>query len=328
MASNKMKTKIAVYGTGNYAYALVKWIQYRKIAVSIMFFIQSSLDKDKFLDIPIYSYKHIESEPDIDYLVLAVSDKYMEEVRKNLQTLQMIDGIQSRIVTIDEFKKAMGHEEDVPIVIEEKQDVGLLERIGSNYGGYWIVPTMLRESPVVFSFGIGEEISFDLGMIEKFGAKVYAFDPTPKAISFMQQYRDNGRIVFAPVGIATSDGTAMFYLPKNTEYVSGSQDSREELEAVPIEVAMNSFSTIIKKLGIKEEIDIVKMDIEGSEFDVLPDVLNCSNVDIRQILVEFHERFYPDGISKKNKVLKLLISKGYNLAFEDRLEYTMTFIKE
>jgi len=33
---------------------------------------------------------------------------------------------------------------------------------------------------VVYSLGIGEDISFDLALIEKYGARVHAFDPTPK----------------------------------------------------------------------------------------------------------------------------------------------------
>jgi len=33
---------------------------------------------------------------------------------------------------------------------------------GSPYGGFYVDPTLLDENSVVYSFGIGEDISFDL----------------------------------------------------------------------------------------------------------------------------------------------------------------------
>ena len=60
-----------------------------------------------------------------------------------------------------------------------------LQRIGSEYGG-WIVPTaLLREDWICYCGGVGEDITFDLGLIERYGCTVHAFDPTPRAISFV-----------------------------------------------------------------------------------------------------------------------------------------------
>ena len=36
------------------------------------------------------------------------------------------------------------------------------------------------------SGGVGEDASFDLGIIERFGCSVFAFDPTPRAIAFAE----------------------------------------------------------------------------------------------------------------------------------------------
>ena len=44
----------------------------------------------------------------------------------------------------------------------------------------------------------------------------------------------------------------------------------------------------MRELG-RDHIDVLKMDIEGSEYGVLEDVLY---LDIRQLLVEVHQRFF------------------------------------
>ncbi|SDA41586.1 methyltransferase, FkbM family [Butyrivibrio sp. INlla18] len=320
-----MKKRIAIYGTGSYSERLLKWIQYRNIDVDICFFIQSKVDELSFFDRPIYSCSKIKD--DFDYLIIAVSDKYKLQVLDNLEAIDIYEKIKEKIVSIDEFKILAGWNEDVLVDVPIQWVSDGLEKVGSDYGGYWIDRNVLGEKPIVLSFGIGEEISFDLEMINKFDAQIYAFDPTPKAIHFMEQYKANENISFFPYGIAKEEGEASFYLPKNKEYVSGALDTREELEVIPITVQMKTYSSIVSELVAGSTIDVIKMDIEGSEFDIIPEILNSKDNSVKQIVVEFHERFYPDGISKKNKVLKLLNEKSYLLAYNDEKEFTMSFVK-
>ena len=66
-----------------------------------------------------------------------------------------------------------------------KRVAGLV-RIGSDYGG-WIVPTsLLSRDSVCYCVGVGEDISFDLGLIRQFRCQIYAFDPTPRAKAFVE----------------------------------------------------------------------------------------------------------------------------------------------
>ena len=50
--------------------------------------------------------------------------------------------------------------------------------LGTTYGGYAVVPAALGPESIVYSFGVGQDASFDLALIERFGATVHAFDPT------------------------------------------------------------------------------------------------------------------------------------------------------
>ena len=61
-----------------------------------------------------------------------------------------------------------------------------VERIGSVYGGGWVVPDRLDSSSLVLSFGIGEDITFDAMLIERTGCRVVGFDPTPRSAAWVR----------------------------------------------------------------------------------------------------------------------------------------------
>jgi len=67
----------------------------------------------------------------------------------------------------------------------------------------------------------------------------------------------------------------------------------------------------MKELGHKY-IDILKMDIEGAEYDVINE-MSKSDIRPQQILVEFHHRFQGVGIRETIKAIRRLKIMGYNL---------------
>lgn len=52
--------------------------------------------------------------------------------------------------------------------------------LGTKYGGWAFDEKLAGPSPVVYSFGLGEDISWDAAMIEKYNVRLFGFDPTPK----------------------------------------------------------------------------------------------------------------------------------------------------
>ena len=56
-------------------------------------------------------------------------------------------------------------------------------RFGTDYGGYLLPENIkLDSNSIVYSIGIGEDISFDATLSAKYNCKVYMFDPTPRSI--------------------------------------------------------------------------------------------------------------------------------------------------
>ncbi|MCX6262782.1 MAG: hypothetical protein NTY95_18425, partial [Bacteroidia bacterium] len=57
---------------------------------------------------------------------------------------------------------------------------------GNRYGGFYVCPEFLNRNSIIYSFGIGEDISFDKAMIENHDCQVFGFDPTPKSINWVK----------------------------------------------------------------------------------------------------------------------------------------------
>jgi FkbM family methyltransferase len=196
---------------------------------------------------------------------------------------------------------------------------------GNSYGGFYLNPDLIDENSVIYSFGIGKDISFDRKVMRKHRCKVFGFDPTPKSIDYINGIRISPLFHFFPFGISTSTKMEDFYLPKN-KAVSGSVIMSDFTDREKtIRVQMKTFSDIVAELG-HEKIDVVKMDIEGLEYEVIESILK-SGVQIRQFLVEFHDRMFDDEKVKSKQTVDLLSHYGYKL-FAVSLSYEeVSFIK-
>lgn len=180
-----------------------------------------------------------------------------------------------------ELRALVGHEVSIPIRLKCPR-----ARLGSAYGGWWIRSDILGPHSIVYSVGIGRDISFDVSLIQRYGLTVHAFDPTRKCRDWLRSQQLSPSFVFTGIGLADYDGRGSFVLRSRPDWdnyelnapVSGAFDC-EELPVARLVTLMRLFG--------HERIDVLKLDIEGTEYDVIKDVLS-SNLDIRQILVEFH----------------------------------------
>ncbi len=184
-----------------------------------------------------------------------------------------------------------------------------LERHGSIYGGWTIDPTGLDAGSIVYSFGAGQDISFDLSLIAAFGCQVYAFDPTPRSIAWIEDQDLPPGFHFFPFGIAAHDGQATFNPPLNRDHISYTILPRPETAHEAIQVPVYRLRTIMQRLG-HEHIDLLKMDVEGAEYALLEE-MGQSDLAIGQLLVEFHHRFAAVGWRQTAAALKTLDRAGY-----------------
>ncbi|NEN22719.1 FkbM family methyltransferase [Cryomorpha ignava] len=217
--------------------------------------------------------------------------------------------------------------------IDEKKIAHLIKKVdcdhkwyGNNYGGFYINPVLLNSNSIIYSFGIGKDISFDKTCMKNHKCKIFAFDPTPKSINFIGKQNLPDSFTFFSYGITESEsGVFNFHLPENPKGVSGSLVESDAVSADnSIEVEMKSFDDIVNELGHKH-IDVIKMDIEGSEYTVLEKILN-SEVTIDQMLIEFHDRLFDQENYRSKQIVEKLNNTGYAVFASSNTYEEVSFI--
>jgi FkbM family methyltransferase len=188
-----------------------------------------------------------------------------------------------------------------------------MERFGSDYGGYFLDPFLVRSDSVVYSLGIGEDISFDLSLIERFGVSVEAFDPTPKVKTWLLSQTIPPQFHFHAVGVAGRDGHETFYLPPKEDWVSHSVVPARQFRRDSVRLPVMRLSTAMRLQG-HDRIDLLKMDIEGAEYAVIEEILS-EKIQIKQLLIEFHHRLTSLGTQKTKQALALLEKCGLRISF-------------
>lgn len=146
-----------------------------------------------------------------------------------------------------------------------------LERLGSLHGGWWVPMARLGTESVCYSAGVGEDTTFDEALISAVGCDVWGLDPTPRAVAHARTIQDP-RFHLETVGVFGEDRTMRFYAPRDPHHVSHSVTNAQSTETY-FEAECQTVRTIMRRLG-HDEVDLLKLDIEGAEASVLDDLLS------------------------------------------------------
>jgi FkbM family methyltransferase len=173
----------------------------------------------------------------------------------------------------------------------------------------------LSAGSVVYSLGVGDNVDFDLGIIKSFGARVYAFDPTPYAKEWVESSDLPPEFVFKPWAAAGEDGTLRLYRRvsrrgKKAKVMWTAEDEAGDSNDY-IDAPAYTVRTIMQMLG-HQKVDLLKMDVEGAEYDIL-DGLRHATHPPEQLLVEFHHRFPGIGKERTAAAIKGLAKIGYRI---------------
>ena len=223
------------------------------------------------------------------------------------------------------------------------------DKLGTTYGG-WHIPKniQLNKNSVCYLAGAGEDISFDCELAKKFGCEIHIFDPTPRAIEHFNNLHKEiirgGKLcinsneseyydidiktfqlmAFHEIGIAGKDCELKFFYPKDQNHVSCSAQNIQNTEEFFIAKCF-CLQTIMNNLG-HTKIDLVKLDIEGAEYEVIQNIVD-SAVLPSILAVEFH-RLHDDHNMEKDifNIIKLLYKNDMKIVFVDGFD--ATFVKK
>lgn len=195
--------------------------------------------------------------------------------------------------------------------------------LGTTYGGYAVVPAALGPDSIVYSFGVGQDASFDLALIERFGATVHAFDPTPRCRAWVDEQSWPPQFCFHPLGVAAADGTLALHAPPDPTHVSYSPVARKGSAGV-VEVPVRTVRSLMAELG-HDRVDLLKADVEGAEYEVIADLL-AHGPRPGQLLLEFHHHLPTIPLSRTKQAIADLRAAGYLLFHQSEAGAEMSFV--
>ena len=138
------------------------------------------------------------------------------------------------------------------------------------------------------------------------GATVYAFEPDPYCVEILREkFSDIPNIKIFARAVGVENATVEFFrhllFEQNAKKYSESSSTcrtKANLDlGAPLSVVQIDLLQFINALGCP--VKILKMDIEGSEVDILEEMLSENTiVPVENIFVETHERIVPDFLER------------------------------
>lgn len=186
------------------------------------------------------------------------------------------------------------------------------EVLGSSYGGWAVILDALGPDSIVYSVGVGEDVSFDLALIDRVGCTVHAFDPTPIAVDWIARQSLPAKLLFHPIGLGPVDEEVEFQIPPIAGWHSYSLTAEPNAgQRGTVSCPIRKLATLMTDLG-HHQVDLLKMDIEGFEYPVIDD-LASSQVRPAQLLVEFHHLLYTHTHQQTRDAVAKVLGLGYDL---------------
>lgn len=158
-----------------------------------------------------------------------------------------------------------------------------LERIGSDYGGWYVPQKFLEDnklSRAAISVGIGHDVSFDRALLES-GCRVIALDPLEECVDYARSELGDKfkNLNIEKLGLAVNTGFQILYPPKNPQHDAWSSTNSQNVdEVLGVQFEVISLIDLMSKYrdSLKDKSIILKMDIEGAEKNIIPEICNLS----------------------------------------------------
>jgi FkbM family methyltransferase len=224
-----------------------------------------------------------------------------------------------------------------------------MEKLGTTYGG-WFIPKdcNLNENSIIYSVGVGEDLSFDIQLQSKYNCNIFLFDPTKRSIKHFDEckkyystnkiYKFTGniqpdyytnivgqhpnfdKITYINTGLWNKKDTLKFYRQTEIKNVSQSLIPNmfsNDYDIVNVDCIKNQMTELKHT-----HIDLLKMDIEGAEITVLNNMID-ENIFPTYLCIEF-DLFIKkkDKNNDTKKLINRLISNNYQILINEDMNIT------
>ncbi|MBD5165940.1 FkbM family methyltransferase [Helicobacter sp.] len=155
------------------------------------------------------------------------------------------------------------------------------------------------------------------------GGISYAFEPNTILNGLLQlKYKDNPNVIVSSNALSNKFYSTKFLIDKGGILSQGNRIGQSDMDATQesYDVKVIDLSQVIEKIILPkyQRIYLLKLDIEGEEFNVLDSILTkklYQHIDF--IVCETHERFFSDGDVKMQKLKSRIQEYGAKNIFLD-----------
>ena len=185
-------------------------------------------------------------------------------------------------------------------------------------------PRVLRSSSLVVDLGLHKG-QFSRFVTSQYGCFVIGLEANPYLFDRLEAFP---RCQFINFAINNRDSPVMFNVSNNPEASSVLEEMAQSFgPSAKVTVPGITLDSLFKRYSITQ-VDLLKVDIEGSEFDMLMAVSKETLAKVAQITVEFHLKAGSADFSLKRLLLicQRLKSHGFRVFFMDRIYTDVLFL--
>ena len=241
-------------------------------------------------------------------------DGNVKRLLNRLYNVNVEDGANSEYVTIDGNKLYLDSSDSLRLSVKKEFEPQTTDLIQKN----------------IFSGNIVVDIGANIGFftlimangVKKEG-KVFSFEPELENYKLLSKnVKENNlqNIILENKAVGNKNGSTEMYLASKENNIYSQSMHRifsskiVSQNSTPITIKIIKLDDFFEKLDLIKKIDLIKIDVEGAEFDVLKgmDKILDSNKDLK-IIMEFSLENLQDFGSKPDEVLDFLLKKNFKL---------------
>lgn len=202
---------------------------------------------------------------------------------------------------------------DIPIK-KPVLDISNTEPVFMNYEEFFIDGVYdnydLDNCNTVFDIGANVGL-WTKYILNRNAKKVYCFEPNKNAVEHLREsLKNDTNTKIIEKAVYKENTSLQFYVDESNSLISSlipesGHTPSYNVEAITLEEAI--------QMSGEKTVDLVKIDVEGSEFGIIEGMSKETAAKIDSFLIEYHEFYFSEGMEKVVNLIKQLESLGYTV---------------
>ena len=195
-----------------------------------------------------------------------------------------------------------------------------------NYSNSFILLERFDEDSVIIDVGCAEDADFSQTIINEYKLRCFAVDPTRKHLKALRKLEEKYGELFQYNQLAVGSRNEVIKFHESKVNQSGSllnshinvqKDNVEEYE-----VECVTLSGLFDRLGVSSGVSLLKLDIEGAEYELIESVEGEVLLKVDQIFIEFHHHAIPEyDIADTKRMVDKIEKLGFHSFTFDNHNY-------